>query len=182
MSESKNDPFHDLTAPQLEIWFAQKIDPNNHFFDSGGYADIHGPIDLIVFEKSLRRFVDEAEFLHLRFVESGRAPAQRIEAAPELPFDYVDFTGALDPIAAAHLAMHALAAERFDLVAGPLMVHRLFKLSERHSIWYQRYHHIVMDGMRVTLAARRVEAIYSALIKARSIPSLRFCHHRNVVG
>ncbi|PMS18374.1 hypothetical protein C0Z18_17530 [Trinickia dabaoshanensis] len=164
----------DLSASQLEMWFSQKLDPNNPFYDSGGYMAIHGPIDPAVFEKSLRQFVAEAEILHFRFVEGESAPAQWRGLPPELPFEHIDVSGAADPFAAALSAMQALAAQVFDLIAGPLMVYRLFKLGEGHYVWYQRYHHIVMDGMSVTLAARRVEAIYGALIEARPIPLCDF--------
>ena len=174
MSESKFDRLRDLTAPQLEMWFSQKLDPINPLYDSGGYADIRGPVDSAVFEKALRRFVDETQILHLRFFEGERGPVQRLESAPALPFDCIDVSHRADPFAAAYAAMQAISAAVFDLVAGPLMVHRLFKLGERRYIWYQRYHHIVVDGVSIPIAARRVAQIYGALTKGHAIPPCAF--------
>ncbi|MNC74554.1 Dimodular nonribosomal peptide synthase [compost metagenome] len=48
--------------------------------------------------------------------------------------------------------------------SGPLFAEALFKLDDEHFCWYQRIHHIVIDGFGVSLLVRRVAELYTALI------------------
>ncbi|WP_323120782.1 condensation domain-containing protein, partial [Burkholderia alba] len=170
MNEFMKIALQALTTPQLEMWFAQQLDPSNPRFDSCGYVNIHGSVEVAVFERALRQFLDEAEALHVRFVEMPGGPTQEISGPPPLSLERIDLSGYADPFQAALDAMHADAAGVFDLLAGPLFSHRLFKLDAQRTLWYQRYHHIALDGASIPLATRRVAAIYSALMQGQPVP------------
>ncbi|MCF2135563.1 non-ribosomal peptide synthetase, partial [Mycetohabitans sp. B3] len=50
-----------------------------------------------------------------------------------------------------------------DLVQGSLFQYALLKVAPEQWFWYQRYHHIMMDGYGQYLIAQRVAYVYSAL-------------------
>ncbi|MBB5937401.1 non-ribosomal peptide synthetase [Streptomyces zagrosensis] len=67
------------------------------------------------------------------------------------------------PDAVALAWMRADLATPFDLAAGPLFQHALFRVGDERWLWYQRVHHLVMDGYGYSLLARRVAEVYTAL-------------------
>ncbi|KOG87354.1 hypothetical protein ADK38_25905, partial [Streptomyces varsoviensis] len=66
----------------------------------------------------------------------------------ELPFPLrvFDARDEADPDAAARAWMRADLDVPFDLAAGPLFAHALFRVADDRWLWYQRVHHAVMDG------------------------------------
>lgn len=55
-------------------------------------------------------------------------------------------------------------ATPFALDRAPLFRYALLRLADDHWIWYQRYHHIAVDGYSCSLVARRVADAYTALV------------------
>ncbi|MFT2014273.1 amino acid adenylation domain-containing protein [Streptomyces sp. 796.1] len=81
---------------------------------------------------------------------------------------------AADPDAAALAWMRADLARPFDLASGPLFQHALFRVGDRRWLWYQRVHHLVMDGYGYSLLARRVAEVYTALAAGEEPPPSPF--------
>ncbi|WP_127484463.1 amino acid adenylation domain-containing protein [Paenibacillus ehimensis] len=154
-----------LTGAQLGIWFAQQLDPESPMFNTGEYIDIHGPLDPVRFEAALRQTVEEAETLHLRFGEDGDGPWQRLEPSSDWVLHHVDFSGSDHPLEAAEAWMRQDLAEPIDLTRGPLFTEALFKLAPDRFLWYQRIHHLVIDGYSFSLLAQRAAQIYTALTR-----------------
>jgi Condensation domain len=59
--------------------------------------------------------------------------------------------------------MKADLAKVVDLLHGPFFCFALFKAAPDQFFWYERFHHILMDGFGVTLFERRVADVYTAL-------------------
>lgn len=55
-------------------------------------------------------------------------------------------------------------AKPVDLTSGPLFTEALFKAAPNRFFWYQRIHHIAIDGFGFSLIAQRVSKIYTALV------------------
>ena len=58
-----------LSAAQLGIWFAQKIDSANSVYNVGQLTEIHGPVDWTFFKAAVRQALIETEALRVRFIE-----------------------------------------------------------------------------------------------------------------
>lgn len=154
-----------LSTAQREIWFAeQRLNSANRVYKIGEYIEIYGPVDPLLFETSLRRVVGEVNSLHVRFVEGSDGPQQVFEPLSEWLMPVVDVSEESDPHTAAHTWMAADVARPMDLAYGPLFSYALIKLRPDRFLWYQGYHHIVMDGFGFSLVARRVAEIYTALV------------------
>ncbi|GAA1124299.1 hypothetical protein GCM10009577_54500 [Streptomyces javensis] len=82
----------------------------------------------------------------------------------------MDVSGQDDPEAAVRAWASADQKRPVDLFAGPLFTFALFRLAEDRHVWYQRHHHIALDGQSVGMIARRVAAVYSAAVAGEPCP------------
>jgi amino acid adenylation domain-containing protein len=153
-----------LSAAQREIWFAeQQLNTANRVYKVGECVEIYGPVDPVLFEAALRRVVGEADSLHVRFTEDSDGPRQIAEPLPEWLMPVIDVSEEPDPHMAAEDWIAADVARPVDLARGPLFSYALIQVASARFVWYQGYHHIVMDGFGFSLVARRVAEIYTAL-------------------
>ncbi|MEV0318565.1 amino acid adenylation domain-containing protein [Streptomyces sp. NPDC050658] len=152
-----------LTAAQSGMWFAQALDPGSPAQNTAECLEIHGPIDPSLFAQTLRQVVSEADALRMRVIEGADGPSQLEVAEPTLPLKVRDLRAAADPDAEARAWLREDLAVPFDLAAGPLFAHALLRVGDERWLWYQRVHHMVMDGFGYSLLARRTAEIYTAL-------------------
>jgi amino acid adenylation domain-containing protein len=155
-----------LSTAQREIWFAeQQLNTANRVYKVGECVEIYGPVDPALFEAALRRVVGEVDSLHVRFAEDSDGPRQVVEPLSEWLMSMVDVSEEPDPRMAAEDWIAADVARPMDLARGPLFSYALIKVRPARFLWYQGYHHIVMDGFSFSLVARRVAEIYTALVQ-----------------
>jgi nonribosomal peptide synthetase DhbF len=153
-----------LSAAQLGLWFAQKLDPTNPIFNEAHSIEIHGPIDANLFRMALAQAVAETEACRVRFVEEIDGPRQIIDPPPEISVPLLDVSAEPDPQAAAESWMRDDLAKPVDILSGPLFFFALFKAAPARFFWYERYHHILIDGFGAALFDSRVAEIYTALV------------------
>ncbi|MGH3971719.1 MAG: amino acid adenylation domain-containing protein [Pseudonocardiaceae bacterium] len=153
-----------LSAAQREIWFAeQQLNTANRVYKLGDYIEIYGPIDPVLFETALRQVVEEADSLHVVFVEGSDGPQQVVKPLSKWLMPFVDVSEESDPRTTAQALMAADVDRPMDLARGPLFSYALIKLRPDRFLWYQGYHHIVIDRFGFALVARRVAEVYTAL-------------------
>ncbi|MDT9687282.1 amino acid adenylation domain-containing protein [Streptomyces sp. P9(2023)] len=150
-----------VTGGQSGIWLAQQIDPDSSAFNIVFALDLRGDVDLDRLGAAVRQTVGEAESLHVRVGAEDGVPRQTPAPAPfDLPV--IDLRAAADPARAATDWMAAERERPVDLARAPLFAQALLRLADDHVLWYQRYHHIVTDGMGVALLTRRAGELYTA--------------------
>lgn len=162
MLEQKRERWS-LSGAQLGIWYAQQLDPDNPIFNTAECIEIRGPVDPVLFEKALRQVVGEADALFARFGEDADGPWQSIDPSPDWPLHVMDVSGKVDPHLAAQSWMEHDLAQAIDLSRGPLFTEALFKLAADRYYWYQRIHHIAIDGFGVSLLLQKVSEVYTDL-------------------
>ncbi len=160
---TRNDCGLSLSAPQLEIWLAQKINPSSPAYNFGEYIEIDGPIDLQLFEQALRQVISETEALQLRISEYAGEPRQVVGVASAWSMPILDLSAETNARASAEAWMRSDLELAIDPTRGPLFRYALFKASRTRFYWYARYHHIVMDGFGMWLMARRLANVYTKL-------------------
>ncbi|MGK5496593.1 amino acid adenylation domain-containing protein [Streptomyces sp. URMC 125] len=154
-----------LSAAQEGVWFAQQLDERSPVYTAGEYVDVHGPLDVALFERAVRRAVESAEALHFRVVATPGGPRQLAVPEPEWSMPVVDVSAEADPGAAAEELLRREAGRPFDLAEAPLFRFTLVRLAEDRYLWSHLYHHILLDAFGVSLMARRVAAEYEALLR-----------------
>ncbi|MET8542592.1 amino acid adenylation domain-containing protein [Kitasatospora sp. NPDC004799] len=165
MSEARELP---LSSAQSGIWFAHHLRPGSPAYNTGEYVDIPGPIDPELFETAVRQVVAETESLRVRLTDGADGPRQVVTPAPDWSMHHVDLTSAPDPLRAAEQWMRTDLATPVGLTRDPLFRQALFALAPDRFLWYQRVHHIAVDGYSMSLIARRVAKAYTGLVEGRS--------------
>ncbi|MCP3804810.1 amino acid adenylation domain-containing protein [Allokutzneria sp. A3M-2-11 16] len=151
-----------LTAAQAGIWTGQQIDPASPIYNTAEYVDIDGHLDTGLLVAAIRRTVEEAEALSVRFVEHDDGPRQVADPVP-WHVHVADLREHSSPVGFALRWMAEDIARPVDLGADALFGHAVFRVGERRFLWYHRVHHILLDGYGLALIARRVAELYTAL-------------------
>ncbi|MEU0677657.1 amino acid adenylation domain-containing protein [Streptomyces sp. NPDC006172] len=169
-------PLHEgrlpLLAGQSGIWFDLQLGTPAQHHNVGLCTDIRGPLDIPDFREAVRRTVAETEALRVRFVDGdgdggGAAecgPGQVVED-PEETWDLpvVDVAGE----DAARAWMRDELATPVDVPGGRLFTFALIRVAADRHFYYQRAHHIVLDGHSAALLLRRTADVYTALREGR---------------
>ncbi|MDA2808925.1 condensation domain-containing protein, partial [Nocardiopsis suaedae] len=155
----------DLTGAQSGVWYAQQVDPGNPVYNVGQYVDLRGDLDVGRFQEAVAAVAAEADALRTRIVDEGGVPRQAVHApgGGEGRVDLVDLRGRPDPEAAALEAMLADMDTPADLFGGELYRFTLYRVGDGRHLWYQRFHHILVDAYSVAAITRRTAAHYTAL-------------------
>nr|WP_168496387.1 non-ribosomal peptide synthetase [Streptomyces sp. RLB1-33]QIY73939.1 amino acid adenylation domain-containing protein [Streptomyces sp. RLB1-33] len=175
LSEVHSDVRLPVTAAQLGVWVAQRMEPESPLYQCAVYYD-SGPFDTEVLRHAVTLAVAEADTLRAGFGDDGEVFSvirSRVDGAVPL-LDTLDLRAEPDPQAAARAWMDRDLATVPDLAAGPLFRHALLRLSDRRHLLYFRYHHIVLDGFGQTRYISRLAEIYSALLVGASVPPCRY--------
>ncbi|WP_416966908.1 amino acid adenylation domain-containing protein [Streptomyces sp. 4F14] len=164
-----------LLAAQNGIWAGQQLDTDSPAYNTAEYLRIAGPIDTAVFDRALHHVVAETEALNVTFVtdDTGR-PWQVDTPAGDWHTHIADLTAEPDPHAAALAWMDQDMARPLDLTRDPLFGHALLRTGPREFVWYHRVHHIALDGFGLSLVARRVAEVYTALMAGEPVPGSGF--------
>lgn len=159
--ETSDTGWFDLTSAQLPIWLELKTMGNPASFQIGGYTGFSFAIDLKLGRQAIALVTARHDALRLRVDDT--APRQRLDPSQELAVGLVDLGDEPDP----HAAFQAYAARQFaeplELDGRPLVNFTLVRAGAEVSYLLVRCHHLIMDGLSVSLLMRRVIEAYLAL-------------------
>ncbi|MEV6397486.1 amino acid adenylation domain-containing protein [Streptomyces sp. NPDC051907] len=164
MSHFEHDHWPASTA-QSGVWFAQQLAPDSSAYVVAHYVEIRGALDPLLFEVAVRQGVRETEAMNVRFAvdADGDGLSQILDPLEFWAFPQLDLRHEADPLAVAEAWMRADAVLPLDLVNGPLFSMALLRTGDDCYLWYQRCHHIAMDGFAGSLLTSRIAAIYTAM-------------------
>ncbi|MFC9324088.1 amino acid adenylation domain-containing protein [Kitasatospora sp. NPDC057015] len=170
-----------LTGAQSGVWYGQQLDPSGRVYNTGEYAEVHGPVDSGIFERALRRTIGEADVFGLRLTEAAQGPQAVLAPEAGLDLRLVDVGSADDPGAAALAWMREELLTPVEPTEGPLFACALLKAGPDRWFWYLRAHHILLDGYAFTLVFQRLAAVYTALVNGQEPPPSAFRSARVLV-
>ncbi|GAA2820919.1 amino acid adenylation domain-containing protein [Saccharopolyspora taberi] len=160
-----------LSAAQAGIWFAQQLDPANPIFNTAEYVEIDGPVDPALFEAAVRQVVAEADALRVRVTEDDAGPRQLVRPEADFPFEVVDAGDVATAVERMRAELNGSAALDGSGLNGSaaldgsgLLAGALFRIEDDRWLWYQRIHHVAIDGYGFSIVIRRVAEVYSALV------------------
>ncbi|MFI6348282.1 amino acid adenylation domain-containing protein [Streptomyces sp. NPDC050560] len=156
-----------LTAAQSGMWYAQALDPLSPAQNTAECLEMDGPLDPGVFGAALRRVAEEAETLRVRFEDTPGGPRQYVVPGAAAPLTVLDLRDSRDPAAEADAWMRQDLALPRDLTSGQLVGQALLRTADERWLWYQRVHHLAIDGFGYSLLVRRTAEVYSALVRGR---------------
>ena len=164
MSKSQNYPLTDI---QLGIWLAQMVSADRSYV-IGECLELFGKVDDSLLRKAVVIGLNDADSLHLRLVETGEVPTQAVMRLPEIGYRELDFSECSDPLSAAEKWMREDLNARLDLFKDCLYSLAHLRLSQEHSIFYCKCHHLIADGLAASLLIGRLAENYNALLEGHS--------------
>ena len=153
---------HELTLAQLDFWEEFRLHPGEAVSTVAHAIELTGEIDAAALARAIRQTVAETDVLALRFTEDAHGPRQFLDETRRPDLQQIDLSDRADPRASAMALMQADVQAPLDLVNQPLARQCLIRLRDDHVIWYNRGHHIVLDGYAMGLIETRCAQLYAA--------------------
>ena len=140
-----------LLGTQLGIWLADQVAARKNAYVIAHAVELNGAIDAARLSRAIRDGLAEADTVTARFAERDGRIVQILGGDAVAEPERIDLAGVPDPEGAARAVMADDLAG--DLPADgerPLCRQILFDVTGADGaprwIWYQRYHHIMLDG------------------------------------
>src|SRR5690606_14055464 len=158
-----------LTAAQRGIWFAQHLTGSSPI-SVAQYVEIRGELFPELLIEACRAAAREFGSGHLRLVEIDGEPRQIVDDSFESQVAEVDLRGHADPGATAHRLMVQDYSAPLDLRNDELMTSVIYQVGTDHYLWYQRAHHLALDGYAAVTMLRRITELYNAWVHGHEAP------------
>jgi len=172
-----------LVAAQPGIWMTEQLSDLPNAWSVAHYVELTGPVDAPLLAKAVAAGMMQADTLRMRFTEDNGEIAQWVDESIILPEpQIVDLRANPDPHAAALAQMQADLNQNLRVDSGqPLAFHLLIQVADNRWYWYQRYHHLVVDGFSFPAITRQLVAIYRAWSNGEATPESPFTPFAEVV-
>lgn len=168
-----------LVAAQPGIWMAEQLSSLPNAWSVAHYTELKGDIDAPLLAKAVAEGMMQADTLRMRFTEDNGEVWQWVDASMTLPEPEIVNAGSHD---AAVALMDADLNQNLRVDSGqPLAFHLLIQIGPQHWYWYQRYHHLVVDGFSFPAITRQIAAIYAAWKRGEPTPDSPFTPFAGVV-
>lgn len=155
-------PPPDLSGNQTAVWLDQQLFSDKPIYNTGQFLNIRGELKIALFETALRKAIAESPGLRLP-PRSGAAPLNLL---------VLDFRNEAKPQAAAEQWMASEMRQPIALEGDSLFQFALLRIAEGTTLWFQKYHHIIIDAMGRRLLSERVARHYRALRFGEPLPEL----------
>ncbi|HHG8773611.1 TPA: enterobactin non-ribosomal peptide synthetase EntF [Raoultella planticola] len=172
-----------LVAAQAGIWMAERLSTLPGAWSVAHYVELRGNLDPALLGRAIVAGLAQADTLSMRFCEDNGEVWQWVDenrtfAEPE----YGDLREASDPHGAALALMQADLGQNLRVDGGnPLVCHQLLRVADDCWYWYQRYHHLLVDGFSFPAITRQIAAIYRAWQRGEETPASPFTPFAEVV-
>ncbi|WP_231893951.1 condensation domain-containing protein, partial [Rhodococcus sp. EPR-279] len=153
-----------LSPAQLGMWFAQHVDPSVPA-NIAQYIELHGDLDVELLRRASSQAALELQSGFVRIVEVDAEPRQIVDPTLDDSLNYLDLRGEADPRAAALAWMHGDYSAPIDILRDRLIAATVLRLEDDVWFWYERVHHVVLDGFGAVTFMNRAAELYTAAVE-----------------
>jgi amino acid adenylation domain-containing protein len=161
-----------LSFAQQRLWFLDKLEPDNAFYNLTSAIRINGALDAEALARSFGEVIRRHEVLRTTFRTFDGQPVQVIaEASPfALPLTDLKHLSPSERAAQAQYLSQEESLKPFDLTQGTLIRARLLRLASEEHLMLLTMHHIISDGWSTGVLIREVAALYQAYSRGEASP------------
>lgn len=165
-----------LSFAQQRLWFLDQLAPGDPAFNIPTGVLLEGELRLDVLARALAQVARRHEVLRTVFPAPDGEPVQEVRPPLPPPLPLVDL-GALGEAVRRGELMRLTKREArrpFDLTRGPLWRAVVYRLGARQHAVLLTLHHVVTDDWSMTVLAKELSELYSALAarRAAALPDL----------
>ena len=172
-----------LIAAQPGIWMAEALSTLPNAWSVAHYVELNGEINGDLLTRAIVMGLNQADTLCMRFSEDNGEVWQWLDESMAIAEPAChDLRGESDPQQVALALMQRDLAQNSRVDSGnPLYCHQLFRVGDNQWFWYQRYHHLLVDGFSFPAITRQISLIYQALVTGDTLPEPAFTPFAEVV-
>ncbi|EKO3672443.1 amino acid adenylation domain-containing protein [Vibrio metschnikovii] len=166
-----------LIGTQQGIWFGQQLMLRPEEFNVAHYIELDGDIDLECFSQAVNSGIFAADSLHFHYFEIDGEIKQGIIEPKQAQnvLEIMDFSQAASVDESALEWMKEDLATPINLQeAKPRYRHCLIHVGDNSKtkwLWYQRYHHIDVDGFSINAITDYIVSEYNRLVAGTAGPT-----------
>lgn len=156
-----------LTEAQQQLWMLSKLSQNGsiayHVYTG---LELVGQLHPMALNEAVRLVVDRHEALRTLIDSRGRF--QLIQPKVEVQVNVVDFSSVKDQKNMLANWLDSESKTPFNLETGPLFRISLVRLADDNHILVLAAHHIVVDGISMTIILKEIGAVYSSICRGQA--------------
>jgi amino acid adenylation domain-containing protein len=161
-----------MTEAQMEIWLSAQLgDDASCAFNESFTLLLRGQLDTQALRESLQDLVNRHEALRATIIPERNSLRFSATAQLSPTFEDLSSASASDRTATLENAKQQEASTPFDLINGPVLRLRLFRLEAQLHALVVTSHHIVCDGWSTNVLLDELSALYTAR-RAATNPAL----------
>ena len=159
---------YSLLGTQAGIWFAEQLSQTQNEFNVAHYIEITTSFDHARLSRSINDVLAKVDTLHSVYQETETGVEQVFIPEPKLDnvLEYLDLSQVHTPLQAALDWMQQDLNQSINLCGNtPRYRHVLIQIGNDqapHWLWYQRYHHIDLDGYSFNAISNAIIKHYQA--------------------
>ncbi|MEN0035915.1 MAG: amino acid adenylation domain-containing protein [Cellvibrio sp.] len=174
-----------LLATQEGIWLADQVAEDKAVYVISHCIELHGEVNPSLLQQAICIGLSEADTVTADYRAVGSS-VEQVLVTPDSAAIAIEVMDWYDQPAGKTRAWEWMWADtKADLPLGgsaPLYRHGIFRVREETQgtsgrecwLWYQRYHHIMLDGYSFTALTRRITAIYNHLVQGEAVSASPF--------
>jgi len=170
-----------MTEAQMEIWLsAQLSDDASCAFNESFTLLLRGELDTQALHKSLQDLLNRHEALRATIIPERNSLRFSPMAQLSLKLEDLSSASPSERSAALETAKRQEASTAFDLINGPVLRLRLFRLEAQLHALLVTSHHIICDGWSTNVLLDELSALYTArraAINPALPPALQFSEY-----
>lgn len=177
-----------LLGTQHGIWLADLVEQNKNLYTIAHAITISAKIKVECLIQAINIAMSHADTVNAKYIQGDVGPRQQLNVLTPEQLDtvvYQDLSTAPNPVEAAKDEMERdIAQENLAGSTTALYRHVIFNVSSANKpryIWYQRYHHIMLDGYSITELTKHVSNIYTGLVSGQQAFTNPYVSTRAVV-
>ncbi|XOS93330.1 condensation domain-containing protein [Brevibacillus laterosporus] len=164
---------YSLTHPQKRIWYTEQLYSNSRISNLAGFIRVKGNIDYSLLIKAIQFVTENNSDFQIRLIQNDDEEPKQYFAEPEpieIPLfdihDFEDFDG---------WANHESQIP-FEQIQSRLYAFSIIRVSDKETLIFGRFHHIMIDGMSLDFLARQIFEAYANLMDHEHHPQKKLHH------
>lgn len=149
--------FYPTTSPQKRMYILQNLEPDSTAYNISAAFDLEGSLDRSKLEKSLNQLIERHETFRTSFEIVGVEVMQKINPNTSFHLNLINL-GKEDHVDVKTIINSSI--KPFDLSRDPLFRATLVHLSEKKHILVFDMHHIISDGISLSILFRDFLCLY----------------------
>jgi hypothetical protein len=160
-----------ITPEQEHMWLTQQVDPATYYFNHSHAFLLEGEFDLTAMDVAIQEVARRHENLRTCFPEIEGKPQARVLPELRIPLEIEEVPEHSSEQRQTYLLnlVNAEISRPFDLVNGPLLRIKIYRVNEREHAIVIIVHHLVSDFVSYSLLEKEIFALYRAF--SRGLPS-----------